>query len=1098
MSDLVRDRWGGTLVARAPSAPRTDQWGGTLVLEAVPSTDPQTEPSTARRVTAAAVGGAIRMAGPIMGAVAGGTVASPTVAGIPAGVLLGGATGGAISAPAARAVENMILGESRRVTHADIATEALAGALPGAAQTASRLANLGRQSVMGAAQGGVIESARQLMAGEPADVGAAALAAGAGAAVGAVLGPLLPPARVLTGRDVREVVPDALPPIFGEAEAMADALEAASRTAVPRPHPQIRPADAPRAGELASPPQAEMPSLTDPLRRGPVDPIPPGHKELGLIRSARRSPEVSDPLAMALEGYYAPTSVKETITAARARIDQLGDLGRAKAEVVAAENPTPVTQAMGLELVRRFQVENRLDDAADVLHAMARTAKTQGQAIQILSTLSRIQPEGTAAYATRILGRKLTEDELIRLKQYHAKLSAALSQETQLARGAEMLDYVHGLVPARWDEKARAAVNISMLLNPKTIIRNIGGNVFMAAADVAGDVVIPLIDGAVGMFTGRRTAVLKPTVFLEYAKGLTQPIRDVRMGFADARRRGEKVIPSLVEGVRTLSTLSKLTAAQKLDLRDIDRSYRTVFSSRVARAIDKVMSVVMSAPDRAFYMARVRASLAQQMAAADAVAPTADMVERAAMEGARAIYQDPNWVSKSLNETRRLLNRVSTLGRSEEFGAGQAIITFSQVPGGLLMRGLEYSPAGFIGAAYEGIAPLFTGRAFDQRKFAQAFSRALMGTGGLAGLGVWMERMGILTGAPHEDREVEQLRRMLGLRPHAINVSALKRMLLTMNFSRRQPTLVGDVIVNYDWAQPLSLPVAMGADYSQRLREGKEQGTPPGVRARAGMVLAALASGVRTLEEQPLLTGLTGFFRRASSGESGVMEAFATSVAELPGQFVPTVARQVQQFMDNRVYETLGTNHMETQYRRVAASLPGVAKALGFPPRYDSFGNEVRRYSDEANTAFNVFINPAFVSRVKGDPALRELYRIWEQTGETQQAPRLVDRVITINGERRTLSANEISDYQQFVGRLTRDFMRYAVASPQFMQLDDDAKAKVVANLLSDINTTARVALFGHRPQTVSPTARRMLDALMAGQRADLVDIARRQSANQP
>src|ERR1043165_9495832 len=92
------------------------------------------------------------------------------------------------------------------------------------------------------------------------------------------------------------------------------------------------------------------------------------------------------------------------------------------------------------------------------------------------------------------------------------------------------------------------------------------------------------------------------------------------------------------------------------------------------------------------------------MKAAGALVPTADMLERASIEAARAVYQDKNFVSDGFRVLRNdVLNRWSTLGASRKFGLGQAIVPFVQVPGSLLLRGLEYSPAGFLKAAAEAL-----------------------------------------------------------------------------------------------------------------------------------------------------------------------------------------------------------------------------------------------------------------------------------------------------------------------------------------------------------------------------------------------------------
>jgi hypothetical protein len=237
-------------------------------------------------------------------------------------------------------------------------------------------------------------------------------------------------------------------------------------------------------------------------------------------------------------------------------------------------------------------------------------------------------------------------------------------------------------------------------------------------------------------------------------------------------------------------------------------------------------------------------------------------------------------------------------------------------------------------------------------------------------------------------------------------------------------------------------------------------------------------SGARSVEEQPLLTGLSGFMTGAADARAaggGMLEALANSMASLPGQYVPGVVRQIQQLMDNRVYETRGTDALETAYQKAAVNIPGLAAQLGFKPKADVLGGEVERYQGNANTFFNVLVNPAFVTTIKSDPELRELYQLWQRTGAANAIPGQVDRTITINGQKKVLTAPETADYMQFVGRLTRDAYRQLMMSEAYRHTTDEARAKVLAKFLSGANTASKVLLFGDRPRVVDRFDRTMV-----------------------
>lgn len=815
------------------------------------------------------------------------------------------------------------------------------------------------------------------------------------------------------------------------------------------------------------------------INSGPQGPAPEGQTPLKLIESAKKSPGVREDLKQALGGSGPTIGIPETMAEAKAAIDAFPSIDEATKAVLADNSATPMANAMGLELFRKLQVENRLQDAASVIFSLAQRARTQGQAIRILAELSRSTADGMVAYATKLFDRALTPAEVNEINSAMKRIGNAKFDEVRVARTMDLLDRLNAKSPrrAKWDEKASALLNIGMLMHPKTIFRNVLGNGLMATTNLAADVLVPLADAGVGVWTGKRT--VRGPQMAEYLKTLfTTNAQDFRKGYEQARSEGAGKRASFKEGFDTAAAMGKLVSGDKLEVGDLMSAYRATFSNPVMKGLEKTMSLVMGGPDRAFYTARFKASLADQMKAADAKVPTADMVDRASIEAARAVYQDKNFVSDALRETRSTLNKVSTLGASSKFGAGQAIVPFVQVPGALLLRGAEFTPLGFLKAMAEGVGPLFTKKQFNQREFSQAFSRALAGTAGLAAAGYALSQLGIVSGTKDSDPKVRALQRSLGLGGYQVNVSALKRAFQSMDWKTRQPTLPTDSLYTYDWAQPVAFPVAMGASMAEARRKAQAAGQEPGASDRPSEVLAGLMSGARTIEEQPLLAGLTGFMQETANARqegAGVLEALAGSMLKLPGQFVPTAVRSVQQLMDNRIYETRGSDKLETAYQGVAANIPGLAAALGYKPRTDMLGDLAERYQANGNTLFNVLINPGFSTKFKSDPELRELYGIWQATGETKQIPGSVDAKVTINGQPKVLTAAERADYQQYVGRATRDVFKQLMRSEGYYAADDDQRAKVLAQVVSAANTAAKIQLFGDRPERLDKYDRALL-----------------------
>lgn len=1009
------------------------------VAGAIAATSPAPEFLTKAMLTRGGVVGDI--AAEVVPAIGGAIMGAP--GGIP-GVIAGGAAGAAMG-NTLKQTREIIRGDRTDFGKGEFAVSTVLGGTPlgkikplaTAAATVAKTA--GVRGLVGGTLAGGAELTRQITDDDQVDLGRVGEVALVGFGFGSILGG-----------------GEGLAASRGLAKAkLPGAVKAVTEPPVLEPAPVAKP----------------VPPNVANIKPGPNVPPGEGQTPLKLVTSAQNSPEIVPELKAGLAGYGDTITNAETIAAAKQNIAAAESLDAVKAKVLSNDKPDALSNATGLELIRQYQTNGRFQDAADVIYDMATKARQQGQAIQILSTLSRSTPEGMAAYAQRLLERPLTPQEFKDISAAMKKIDGTASPEVRLARTARLMDKIHSQAePSGTAEKLTASMNIAMLLNPKTVIRNLGGNVIMAAANVASDAVVPIVDTGVSVFTGKST-VSGPKV-LEYFKGLGQPVRDIKLGYQQARSEGASRMASIGEGLDTMAELGRLTSSGKTEVGDINRAYRSVFSSPVARSLERTLGTVLGSADRAFYTAAFRSSLANQVKASGAAVPTADMVNNAALDAAKAIYQDENFISKSLAKGKRALNLASTAGMTDKIGAGEAVLKFTQVPGALLMRGIEFSPAGFIKPLANALIPVFKKTAqFDQREFSTAFGKALAGSAGLVGAGYYLNRMGIVSGAPNQDPKVRELEKSMGFGEYKINVSALKRAIVSMDWTNPQQPQAGDVFINYDWAQPISFPVAMGADIASA-RQRNSQDTLRGKLKKApGEILSGLMAGARTMEEQPMLTGLSAFAADVSdaarSGEGGIISALASSVARLPGQYVPTASRQLTQLLENRVYETRGSDAMENAYGQMAAGIPKLAEAMGYKPRYDMQGAEKERYQNKSNDWFNVLVNPAFVTRRQSDPALNELYRIWKDTGETGQIPGNVRAKITINGEPRQLNPRELSDYQQVVGRLARDGFQFVMRSDAYRALDDDKRAKVLADIVGASNRAARIKLFGDRPKNV-------------------------------
>ena len=653
----------------------------------------------------------------------------------------------------------------------------------------------------------------------------------------------------------------------------------------------------------------------------------------------------------------------------------------------------------------------------------------------------------------------LTPELAAKIKALQAEYARQTDPELKLVAGARMLETVNGIAPSDIWTRIKSIQNFAMLINPKTAFRIIGGNVGMAMLNTVADGVNALVvDPAVSIVTGKRT--ITSSGFVDRVKGLPQPVIDFRKGMESAQLQGASLRGQLVEGVRTMLTLAQLTAGRKFDLKDVNHQFRYVFSSPAMRLLEDATSFLHSVPDRAFNQAAFDASINRQMGAAKAngnemLAPTPEMIAEARMDANKATFRDPNFLSEGLAGFRKELNKISTLGLTDKYGMGSVILPFNQVPASILMRGIEWSPVGFIRASYELLRPVLPrGGEFNQKAFVDAFTRATLGTGMIA-LGAYLYRLGIVTAAPEENRDIEAMRKAAGLGGYRINLDELKRRMVTGNWTAQGlGPQNGDSIVSYGWLEPAAMPLAAGADYAHTMERQAREITHG--KIEMSTIASALMAGAKSLEDKPLLSGLAKFSR--DIGEHGMLEGLGRQAMAAPGVFVPTVLREATALTDNTIRETGGGTLAQQELNRILVQLPYVSKR--FPAKYDAFGQAVERYQAGTNSAFAVLCDPAFVTQVNQSPIGREVERVFAATGKAE-LPKAEKNTTIVNGQEMQLTNEDITNYRYFTGRFATEMFSRLTASPQFAAMPPEFKAQIMSRQLQAGAMSAKMALFG-------------------------------------
>ena len=156
----------------------------------------------------------------------------------------------------------------------------------------------------------------------------------------------------------------------------------------------------------------------------------------------------------------------------------------------------------------------KYQQAVDLIDNVSENATKKGQAIQALSLWSNMTPEGAVYKAQKLVREynkkhpkkqiQLTDENIetiANLQQEALNTTDELAKNQALARSAK---YISELVPKNALQKLKAYRNIALLLNPKTLGRNIVGNALFNAIDTGAKALAVPIDRAIGLIPDNR------------------------------------------------------------------------------------------------------------------------------------------------------------------------------------------------------------------------------------------------------------------------------------------------------------------------------------------------------------------------------------------------------------------------------------------------------------------------------------------------------------------------------------------------------------------------------------------------------------------
>lgn len=727
---------------------------------------------------------------------------------------------------------------------------------------------------------------------------------------------------------------------------------------------------------------------------------------------------------------YAVSKESDSIAMAkervRASIDRTGNIDEAMRSLAHGSWDAPdVDTAMLIGETLRAEAAETGDYARlnDWKKEIQRHMTESGQAIQALAKWTRDSAVGAETaldkavadinkkYKNRIDSGKMSAIEV------NPELLAELNgTQTRAERDAVMNKIAADIgskMPAGILDKIRAWRYLSMLGNPRTVLRNLIGN------EIMSDVLWTSKD-AVG-------------AGLEKLLGVEESQRTKATAFSDEYKANKAYAATTLDDARAVLEDSSRYDTKSGIERAIDEN-RQIFKFKPVEKWREATDWALSKGDTVFLEKQYKRSFAQIMTARGYTPDTMTAKQRsecmsyAINEAKRSTFHDANSLADAMTkiENKNLATKILVGGT----------VPFKKTPLNVLARGVEFSPIGLIQGTGQMLTDVKAGK-MDASTAIDKMSSGLVGSS-LMALGYFLAKSGVISGGDNDEDKYYQSD--LGKQEYALN-------------------LPGSSSMTIDWAAPASIPLFMGVALQELIDGSGSSDEAQTVGDHIDAFLGTLSSITDPLVEMSMLQGLQDTLEAVanarSDGNSLIGAALVTAGRGYASQFVPTIGGQIARTIDPVRRDTVGDptselgKDLDKVTNKMQAKIPGLASDL--QPYINVWGEqEINEHSWPVRLLEQTIL-PGYLDKVDMTPVDVELTRLYSVTQDPSVVPSNYPyRTLKSGDERYVLTADEYTEFKIENGRAMYTAAEDAINSSQYSRMSDDEKASYVAKAIRD------------------------------------------------
>jgi len=720
-------------------------------------------------------------------------------------------------------------------------------------------------------------------------------------------------------------------------------------------------------------------------------------------------------------------------------------------------SPNSVAEAT---LLYRFLVEDKSQNgqelAGDVFSSLTKLATNTGRAMQMFTLFRKMTPEGQLRniqkdienYVTSMKSNgRIKQDYEVVIDSDLAEAYTAAAKKAQEAKTPAEIkaakkeikaaqDAIYGKaaaeMPATFRQKWDCWRHMCMLGNVKTQVRNIAGNAgFVPYAEAKR-----IMSAAFEKFIPQEQRTKSITLMDETGQELLK--------WAKEDRKSDEVSEVLGYSAKLGDAKDIVTGKMQDEMR--------VFNNETLERLRKFTSWAPTAGDMLFKSRYYERALAGFIKARGYTYEDIQSGKVSAKTLSEARDYAINWaMTNTFNDSNHFSDALSNLRFRDEVDkngnvnwvkraaniAGESILPYRRTPANILVRAVEYSPAGLIKGAYDMTTKVQNGK-MTAATAIDEMCAGLTGMGAM-GLGVMLSNAGLLTGSVDDEDEERQ-----GLQSYSLTI--------------------GDTSYPIDWAAPANLPLFIGAEISNILADsGKDSSLKT-----FDSIMESIGGVVQPMMELSCLSSLSDLAQSLSYTDGFADAAFTLAVKGGLGYFtqgIPTLLRQGINASHENKRETFANS--ESKYgrsmERTLGNIPIVGDVLGLrQDAVDEWGN-TESQGNLATRLFNNLINPGSPTKIDTSAKEQEISRL-NDVQDVNVSPSTVDKTVsykeadgTVHQDER-LTKEQYRTMEEVQGQTSDEFITEIIEDPSYQNLPDSLKAEVITTVYEYAKEKAKAA----------------------------------------